>query len=274
MGRRMNSKEVIEAYLIAERDDRLKNKILASEVQVINHLLDNSLGMTSAYDEILSKTPPGFFFVGSVKEAWQLVVDTIVSTAAFDSPIKSSAKRAALRRVEELSDEIARKALELASIIRKKSQYCDKYGIQGPSDYHPLDVLELAAASDEQRYRFRRYVAPKLARVRAEFDLKYWPHTADFVEAVATAQRGHEFCFSDNITSAALQSRQGNSPRDFIRALDEALAELSREHDIPDTLSHRTIAEITNCALALPAEDALSRESVKAMRAYERKKRG
>lgn len=274
MGRRMNSKEIIDAYLIAERADRLNKKILASEIQVINHLLENSLGMTSAYDEILSKTPPGFLFVGSVKEAWQLVIETIISTAAFDSPSKSSAKRDALRRVEELSDEIARKAWELAEMLRKKSQYCDKYGIRGPSDYHPLDVLELASASDEQQYRFKFYVAPRLARVRAEFDLKYWPRTADFVEAVATAQRGHEFCFSDSITSAALQSRQGNSPRDFIRSFDEALAELKRQHDIPDSLSHRTIAEITNCALALPAEEAVSRESVKAMRAYARKKGG
>lgn len=271
MGGRMTPTERIEAHLRAERADRLDKKILPSEVRVIEALLANTLSMQSAYSEITDKAPDRFWTFRPCGIPWHHVVNTIVSTAAFFSHDRLNTRRDAVRRVAELSDEIAKKAHDLASLLRTRSNYCNTHGISSPDDHHPIDILSSAAESTDGRHLFSQWVAPHLAALRREFDLKYWPRTADYLDALATLQSA-EIEPTDTRDRAAMDSRQGKSPRDFVRALDDSLRELTEVFGIRTDLSHRTIAEITNCALSLPPDEALTRESVKALRAYQRRR--
>lgn len=267
----MDATERIEAYLRAERADRLNKKMLPSEVRVIDALLANTLSMETAYTEIIDKAPDGFWTLRPCGIPWHHVVNTIVSTAAFFSPERLQATRDALRRVEELSADIERKAHELARLLRARADHCNAHGISRPDDYHPLDVITTAARETEDGYLFDQWVAPLLAPIRAQFGLKYWPRTADYLGALAHMQSA-EAEPTDTRDQAAMDSRQGKSPRDFVRALDESLRELTEMFGIRTDLSHRTIAEIANCALALPPDEAMTRESVKALRAYQRRR--
>lgn len=258
----MTPTERIEALLRAERADRLDKSILPSEVRVIDALLANTVNMDSAYTEIVAKT-----------SRWQHVIDTIISTAAFFSHDRLYTRRDAVRRVAELSDEIAKKAHELARLMRIRADHCETHGISRPDDYHPIDILSVAAESTDDRHLFSQWVAPHLAALRCKFDLKYWPRTADYLDALATMQEV-EIEPTDTRDRAAMDSRQGRSPRDFVRALDESLLELTEVFGIRTDLSHRSTAEITNCALSLPPDEALTREAVKALRAYQRRRAG
>lgn len=271
MGGRMDSAQIVEAYLRAERADRIEKKILKSEVLVIDNLLQNTLAARSAYDEILVKASPANCETGGRAPAWHHVVNTILSTAAFFSPEQLSGRRDDLRRCAELSADISKKAQELARLLRTRTAYKNANGVSVPDDSHPLDVLARAAAKSGCAYLFEAWIAPRLDPIRNDFDLKYWPRTADFLEALAREQE-YPIEPADRIDASAMESRQGNSPRDFVRALDEALTELHEQDGIGTDFSHRTIAEIANCALNLPAENALTRDSVKALRAYQRRR--
>ncbi|TVT61105.1 MAG: hypothetical protein FHK80_00845 [Azoarcus sp. PHD] len=271
VGEMVSSAKIIEAYLRSERADRLEKGILASEVRVIDNLLANGLAMESAYDEIIGKVPPGFWAYRPIGEPWHHVINAIVSTAAFFSPEKLSVRRSAVRRVQELSDDIAAKSRELAQLLRTRSDYKNAHSITGPDDHHPIDVLAHAAKTRECVYLFEHWVMPRLGPVRSDFGLKYWPRTADFLDAIAEMQ-DVEIRPHDGIDAAAMDSRQGQSPRDFVRSLDSALGKLRTDYGIRTDFTHRTIAEIANCALAIPADNALTRESVKALRSYQRRR--
>lgn len=272
MGGRMTPNERIEAFLRTERADLIEQRIWPSNVVVIDNMLSNSSSLADAYTCILAQARPGTFGEWSVtQEAWQRILHTIVDTAAGWSPARVGESREAVRRVAELSDEIAKKARELAALLRVREAHREKHSITGPDDYHPLDVLDLAADRSNQAYLYRVWVAPRLSPIAADFDLKYWPRTADFLDALAELQAAPTEPY-DALSRASMSTRQGGSPLEFVRALDEALANLEKYEGIRVELSHRAIAEISNAALALPVDELVTREAVKAARARQRRR--
>lgn len=269
----MGASEHIEAYLRAERDDRIEKNILSSEVRVIENLLKNRLNLQGFYAELLKKAPERVLPWRPGRHPWQDVIDATVSTAAFFSPELLFVRREALRRVNELTDDIQAKARELAHLLRARSEHCSAHGIIASYDHHPLDVLAAATEFSESHYLHSQWVAPILTPIREEFDLKYWPRTADYLDALANMQ-AIGASPSDGLACAAMESRQGKSPRDFVRALDAALKELEDSYGIRTAFSHRAIAEISNCALGLSDGDMLNPASVKSARAYARRMGG
>lgn len=274
MGGRMTPTERIEAFLRTERAVLIEQGVWPSNVVVIDNMLANSPSLAEAYADILAQARPGTFGEWiDTQEAWQRIVYTIVDVAAGWSPARVGESREAVRRVAELSDEIAKKASELAALLRAREAHRAKHSITGPDDYHPLDVLNLAAArSDEdQAYRYGTWIAPRLGPLAADFDLKYWPRTADFLDALAELQTASTEPY-DELSRAAMSTRQGGSPLEFVRALDEALDNLEKYEGIRVELSHRTIAEISNAALALSVDELVTRGAVKAARARQRRR--
>lgn len=260
MGRDMDeARQTAEGYLVQERDNLTESGILRSEVRVIESLLKHGESLVPAYAELFEKRPG----------KWPRVLDGVITTAAFWSPELIALDRDAVRRVEELTDSIVKSALNLADLLRDRREVMERHGIRGPVDSHPLDILE-AGVEPRADYagRFSSYVLPKLKHLSAQFDLKYWPPTADLLDGLALIQTRSGISPYHAFTLAAMDSRQGSSPLDFIRALRVAI----EEYDVrPDEFSHRFFAEVTNAALDLPPEKIVTREAVKAMRAYARK---
>lgn len=268
----MTPTERIEAFLCAERADLLEQGIWPSNVVVIDNMLANSASLADAYADILAQARPGTFGEWSnSQKAWQRIVHIIVDTAAGWSPARVGESREAVRRVAELSDEIAKKARELADLLRVRETHRAKHSITGPDDYHPLDVLDLAADRSNQAHPYRAWIAPRHAPLAADFDLKYWPRTADFLDALAELQTATTEPY-DALSRAAMSTRQGGSPLEFVRALDESLADLEKYEGIRVDLSHRTIAELSNAALALSVDHLVTRDAVKAARARQRRR--
>lgn len=266
MGGRMTPTERIEAFLCAERAGLIEQGIWPSNVVVIDNMLANTPSLAAAYADILKQAPPGKVGTWGEQEAWQRIVLSVIDAAAGWAPARIGETRAAVNRVAELSEDIAKKARELAALLRAREAHREKHSITGPDDYHPLDVLTLAAERSNQAHAYQGWIATRLAPLKAGFDLKYWPRTADFLDALADLQ-AEPVAPYDDLSRAAMDSRQSGSPLEFVRALDAALANLGDYEGIEVTFSHRTIAELANAALALSADELLTRDGVKTYRA-------
>lgn len=271
MGGRMTPNERIEAFLSAERDSLIEQRIWPSNVVVIDNMLANSPSLAAAYADILTQAPPGTVGTWGEQEAWQRILLAIIDAAAGWAPARIGETRAAVCRVAELSEDIGKKARELAALLRARTAHMERHGISGPDDYHPLDVLDLAAERSNQAYAYQGWIAPRLAPLNADFDLKYWHRTADFLDALADLQADPVGPY-DDLSRAAMDSRQSGSPLEFVRALDAALANLGDYEGIQVAFSHRTVAELANAALALSADELLTRDGVKTYRARQRRR--
>lgn len=220
----------VESFLRAQKKDLEENNIDHSKVAVIDRLL--SFGdMEDAWANLLESCPPGYPSSNHTWERWQFVVDMLVDIAIASTPEKIKDIRDALREIATLNLDIAIKSAALAQDMRKRDRVISRsHGyIAGPENQTPFDLLHRATELSENDHTgglFERYIAPLLRG----FDLKYWPTTADMLDALAEAQMHYlaeaqlhdEPIVRDTILAAVLEVRQA-SLRDSMRALDEAL---------------------------------------------------
>ena len=233
---------LVADYLRRKRENNAGAVILPGENIVVDALLAASPNLAAAWSELLRKLPAGDKPEGMTCDRWQLVVDAIVATAADVTRDKAEAARDAMNvDLPDLTTKIQQKARALADHLRRRERLCTRFGITlEPDDSDPLDLLEPAARiadesksisgvngalSGDTRHRFEQFLAGPLRALRDQFDGRYWPSTADLVEALAQAQDGAALAIRGNI-AAVVESRQ-TSPRDLMRALDAALARLS-----------------------------------------------
>jgi hypothetical protein len=271
--------EIVERYLRSQHASNTQRQIWPSNNVVIDRLLQDGANLGAAWRELLSLYPCGNTATGTICEKWQMVVDAIVEVAAGWSPERVSITRQAVRDVSDLTREIKNIALELAELMRRRSRVCEANTIsKTPMDFHPIDLLAPAARiadrhapqrHAETHYRFMNYIDRPLGNLSDQFDLKYWPRTADLVEAIAEAQDDARFSV-DGTTEAAISVRQA-STRDFNRALGKALTDLSY-FGIEISFSHASYAAIANAACGLDQTESAS--NVKAYRSNMRKRAG
>jgi hypothetical protein len=270
----------VEAHLRAEYLNNKERKIWPSNNAVIDRMLADSKNMVSVYDELFRICPRGYR-AGSTWECWQYVINGIVETAAGWSPKKMESVRDALKEirgadgVKGLNKSIQEKALELASLLRKRDQLCELNSLARPDDYHPLDLIEPATKiADEHdkrqttHYLYTSWIKESLDALRSRFGLKYWPRTADMLEAMAGMQ-DIEPVPCDTLDAAALKSRQA-SDRDFLRALEAAMQDDHFRIGKAIKFSDTSLAAIANCVLGLDGE--IEPGTIKKFRADERKR--
>lgn len=270
--------DIVEQHLRSQYANNLRQKIWPSNNAVIERLLKDSDNLRDAWGELLGLYVVGHKALGRTHDKWQVVIDTIVDVAAGWSPEKTKKTRQALKDVTDCTKEIQAKAIELASLLRKRTRICEESSIsKRPMDFHPIDLFGPAAQiADRQhfqggntRYCFKNYVEGKLKDLTDQFDLKYWPRTADVIEALAELQEDAEFS-GDQLSDAAILINQA-SKRDFMRVLDNALGDLS-DLDINMTFSHANYAAIVNAACGL--DQTVEGSSIKKYRQDERKRAG
>lgn len=265
--------EQVEAYLHNEHQCNLEHSIYPSKNAVIDRLLTDRLNMADVYTELLEKCNPGNH-QDMTCPRWHIVMDAIISTAAFLNPHRTVRLRADMRTAIELNQNIKMKAGELAKLLRQRGDICEKAGFSSTPDYHPLDLLEPATKVADRMNSllqthalYKSYVKKEIEALGNRYDLKYWPRTADMIDALAEMQ-DIDPTPAYSVMAAALSSDQA-SFRDFWRGLDAELSGLNH-YGVQVNFSDAALAAITNCTLGLDAEITPSR--VKKFRADERKK--
>lgn len=239
--KRPDPSEAAEACLRAEPAYNIEAGILPSENRIIARLLANPAEMSPVYAELVRKLP--------TEGERCAVLRRLVTLAAFRSPAHSKGTRDQIERAGRLNREIQTKARELAQLLRDRADACPD--VRLPDDYHPLDLIERAAESADiyKAHAFRSWVRDPLAALRFDFDLKYWPTTAELLDALADEQTRTDPEPYDSAMCAAVGARS-HSIGDFVRAV---LADLSEDPGLPEgfALSAASIARVANAALAL-----------------------
>lgn len=270
------SADLVEKHLRAQLENNLREKTWPSNNVVIRRLLGDAVNLREAWRELLDTCPFGRRVDGRDYDQWQVVVDTIVDVAAGWSPEKTAKMRNAIKDAVDITAEIARTARALAELLRKRARLCEEAQLsKTPNDSHPIDLFDPAAriADRDPRWpaetysRFHGFVDQSLRDLDGRFDLKYWPRTADVVEALAEMQDAADFS-GGHLSDDALSARQ-TSTRDFMRALDSALCDLSR-NDVEAKFSHASYAALVNAACGL--DQVESAQTVKKYRFDERKR--
>lgn len=128
-------------------------------------------------------------------------------------------------------------------------------------------------ASSRQNYLFKSYVQEKLAAIRGQFDLKYWPSLSDFLQELASDAEKAVMEATDPLTAAATSATR-SSKADFFKALFAAMEENSTKSygQLPSgfKLTDRTLASLANCALNLGPDDLVDDAYIKRFRQRER----
>lgn len=131
-------------------------------------------------------------------------------------------------------------------------------------------IIEQAAS---EHGLFSMYVKDKLRLLRPQYDLKYWPSLAQFVEVIADDAADNCDLRTDPVTQAATGSRR-KSRADFVRAMLAAFAEACDVYDgwLPQLrLTDKSVAAIVNCSLNFDADDCIDAEFVKGVRARDKR---
>lgn len=240
--------------------------ILAGENAIIERLLERRSEVADAYVEIFDRLGERHYGVPKL-------LGVVVTTAALWSPRQVAQTCAARDRLLKVNELIATRAAELASLLAERSELHDHSGFSGNTHYHICRVIEDAASDN---YLYKSWVKQKMASLRGEFDLKYWPRIHEVVAALGRDAEHVELEATDPITAAATKGNR-RSRADFFKALYEAIDENSdgRFGTLPPglRLTDNVIASLANCALDLPPDQLVDGAYVKRLRQRARGRR-
>lgn len=254
-----NATQICEDILRHTIHYNIEHKILPSEIAVAEMLLDRSIELSGAYAEIQEK-------LGHHPHAVEILLATLLSTAAFWKPSDVSEAREGRKRLAKVNEDIAFHAGQLRELFEERDQLHNHSRFASDTHYHVCDVIEAAA---EHNFRFRMDVQEKLKALHYQYDLKYWPSLSDFMGVLEIDAHNAEIDATDPLTAAATSgSRSGRS--DFLKALYAAIEENSGENfgQIPREfhLTDASIASLATCALGLDPDRPIDGPGVKRFR--------
>lgn len=254
---------LVRDYLLTMRKERSEQRIRSSEMLVIASLLEAASDdeLIAAWHELLESHPRNAKVSGETCDRWQRIVETIVSTAAYWSPERIKSVRVACSPknnsgIVAQDRAIANMARELARLLRERGSTAETLGIRAAPGNDPISLLWPATQYSKgmhTRYLFADRVKEPLENLQNLFDYKYWPDTADLLDALADAHEKNDPQPDSALTRAAMVSRQGGL-RDFFRALDQAFEELWRYRLVQVDFSDAAYAAIADAALGLKGE--------------------
>lgn len=270
--------EQVEAYLRIQHLYNVEHKIWPGNNVVIERLLADNINMADVYNELFRICPRGYPRNWKY-ERWTFVIDAIIETASGFNLKEIKSLRDAISGVDgkngvnQINQSIKEKASELAALLRDRDSICELKGLTRPIDFHPLWLIEPATkiASIRKHYRYTSWVKKNIDALCGQFDLKYWPSTADMLDALADMQ-DVEPTPQDRADAAVLGCRQiSSATRVFLRALQAKLLKLyAHDLEISIKFSDESLATIADCALGLDGEP--DSENVKKFRADGRRR--
>lgn len=256
-----DGRKAVENILEEHISYNTENGILPSETAVCRRLLTRTTELIEASGELWAKVNHSEFHL-------RVFIDGLLGTAAFWNPAKMAEARRMRIRLEDVNQKISGVAMELAELLRERTELHDHSGFVSDTHYHVLEVLGEAARDNP---RFTSFVQEPLEALRGQFDLKYWPSISDFVgvlgfdAARATVNAHH------SLTAAGTASSRP-SRADFFRALFQFIEENRDGRHLPTgfKLTDAAYASLANCVLDLGPDNLASAEYVKRLRQRDR----
>lgn len=254
-----------DALLRRERQARVEQNILGSEVRVIDRLLSRQLELKDAYEELSLK-------LSGHHQALKVFFDQLLCVAAFWNPAAHVQARRHRATLVSLNRAISEAATSLAGLLEQHSHVMNHSGFSCNTHYHPLNVLHSAAAGN---YLYEHWVKDDLRCLQGRFDLKYWPTLEEFVRELANDAASATPEPSDPLTAAGTESSRASLAdtfKSFFTALDDVT--VTNHGFIPDDfqLADRSAAALLSCALDLGPDEVVDAAFVKRLRQRERER--
>ncbi len=257
--------QICESLLLEEKRYNIEHNILRSENAIVDRLLARETEMKDVYAELHSK-------LHMHPQALQVFLGTILRTAAHWNPEKLEQARVVRTSLVEVNQQIARKAAELSVLLEQRSHLENTSSFSGDTHYDVVDVIE---AASRDNHLFQTHVQEKLDAVRGQFDEKYWPSLAAFVQQLASDAEKAGIEATNPLTAAGTEAKRP-SKADFFRVLFAAIKRASLSHggQLPkDCLpTDRTLASLANCALDLDPDELVDADYVKVLRHRQRER--
>lgn len=243
--------QICEQILFNGKQDKIAKNILFSENKVADRLLARGVELKDAYEELHMK-------LHRHPHALQAFLDVLLSTAAFWNEERIQLARTARTTLINFNQQIARKAAELSVLLQQRSDLHNRSDFSSNTHYHVCDIMKDAAQGN---YLFQSYVRDELAKLTYRFDLKYWPTPSAFLQEIADDAERAVVYATDPLTAAATASSRP-SLSDYLKALFAAIEENGASYygPLPQDFSvtDRTLATLTNCALGLEPDDLIN----------------
>ncbi|MFP5085573.1 hypothetical protein [Acinetobacter pittii] len=257
--------QACEAILLDKKARNIQANILPSENIIIDRLLARNGELRDVYSELYSK-------LGKDLLALRRILELIVEITFSHNPDQVMKSRSAQKQLNEVNQQIAVKAHELADLLESRSELINTSDFTTPTHYHIGDVIREASRSNPH---FRSHLQAELKLLQGRFDFKYWPQLHELMRVIAEDARVALPTAIDSITEAATSGERA-SLADYFRALFEAI-ECNRQKEygfLPDDfkLTDSSIATLVNCALPLEPEEMIDGPYVKNFRSRERKR--
>lgn len=254
-----SAQHVCEQILVEEKKYNIEHGILPSETAIADRMLERSLELSDAYEELHRK-------LSQHPRALRTFLGVVLKTAAHWSPTKIEEARTARGELREVNRKIAKKASELAALLRARGELQDSSGFGTDTHYHICEVIESAS---KHNGLFSAYLKEPLYNLGCQFDLKYWPSLSEIVDELAIDAEAAAPEARDPVTSAATEGGRG-SLTDFFKALFTAIEEHSTRNfgPLPGNLrvTDNTLASLVNCALDRGPDNLLESWYVKRLR--------
>ena len=168
--------------------------------------------------------------------------------------------------LDEVNRQIARRAAELADLLRQRTDLSNTSGFSSDTYYHVCDVID---APSQRNGLFSSYLQEPLYALRYQFDLKYWPSIDSIVGELASDASAASSRASDPLIAVATESRRA-SLADFVKTLLAAIEQKRAHHYgvVPDDfrVTDKTTASLVNCLLDLGPDSPIDSGYVKRLR--------
>ncbi len=198
--------------------------------------------------------------------------DLLETTAAFSHPEANIEARKGRDQLAEVNRQIEETAGRLAELLYKRQELGEHSGFTTDTLYHPLELIDVATRNN---YLHQGMVKGELAKLRARFDLKYWPSLDVLASVIAEdAARAVPQAIDEGIAAGT----EGLKPSlvDTFKVFFVELEEQSlRNHGfLPNDfqLTDRSVATLLSCALDLQPDELVDAAYVKRLRQRERER--
>ncbi|MBW8375975.1 MAG: hypothetical protein K0M59_18565 [Stenotrophomonas sp.] len=260
-----SAQRVCEEFLQEQIRRNEAEGIVPSESKVARNMISRGLELRSVYQELEQSL--GF---GGIE--WKIFLEfCVLATGAHWTPEKSIADRAARKRLDKVNEAIADLADQLAELLDERDEINNRGPFSSATLHHPVEVIDRAC---QRNGHYQSFLKERLESL-CQFDLKYWPSLSEMVRVIgADAEKAD--VQSHDPRSAAMSQTSRPSVADFVRAIEEGIAE--NQHSglggLPASfrLSDESIATLANVLLNLSAKSGKDAKYVKNIRERDRRR--
>lgn len=165
------------------------------------------------------------------------------------------------KEIKEVTEEIVELGLKLSDALERQSELYETTGFSKPEYQFLRDLL---ADASEGNYLYKSRVSEKIESLTYQYDLKYWPSSADLIRAIAEFEESQPHPAHSQYPKDVINGRESDI-KDFVIAFDSKFDEFNGlQSDF--RFSNNAMADIINVILDLPVKKLATSDAVRIVR--------